>query len=572
MTSVTVPDNTMVKAEARGQTVLDRYRLLSRIGSGGFGIVWKAFDEKLERTVAVKEVAAGAGSEKRGRRADREAYAVARLSHPSIVALHEYGHEGNTTYLISELVDGQTFDETLAEGELSDRDIAHIGIDLCRALTHAHRAGVIHRDVKPQNVMVTEEDGEIRAKLMDFGVAHLTSGEKLTGTGDVVGTLIYMAPEQAKGRKISNAVDVYSLALTLYEAWSGQNPINMGSPMAALDRIGKRPPSIGRMRRDLPGDVIDVIDAGLDPDPEQRPQLTELSETLEGSSANLDGVPPERPRNAQSGFLTKIRSETDLDLIGRGVSAAVVASLAAATAILGQLSAGEVAAITVFALLAGFALPRLSWITAAAAAIVAVFNGPGPGAALVSFLAVAPVPLLLTRHGRLWSLPALVLPLGAAGLGPLFLAVTGVVRNGYTRAATAAIAAWWLSLAEVVTGSTMYLGPPSGTWSFERWQGSATTAFEHAVLPLLAGPIIAVAVLWAASALVLPYLIRGRGLVADTLGAVVWGTAFVMASRGLGELYLGTAGTGEPKGTIVAALVVVLTVGAFHLVRQSRTA
>ncbi len=572
MTSVTVPDNTMVKAEGRDQKVLDRYRLLSRIGSGGFGIVWKAFDEKLERTVAVKEITAVGGSERRSRRADREAYAVARLSHPSIVALHEYGHEGSTTYLISELVHGETFDEVLANGALSDRDIARIGIDLCRALIHAHRAGVIHRDVKPQNVMVTEENGEFRAKLMDFGVAHLTSGEKFTGTGDVVGTLIYMAPEQAKGRKISTAVDVYSLALTIYEAWSGKNPINAGSPMAALDRMGKRLPSIGRMRRDLPDDVVDGIDAGLDPDPEKRPQLNELSEILEHSLEGLDDAPPEKPRSARGGFISRLRSENDLKLIGRGVSAAVVASLAAATAILGQLAAGEGAAVTVFALLAGFVLPRLSWMAAAAAAVVAVLNGPGPGAAFVAFLAVAPVPLFLTRHGRLWSLPTLVLPLGVAGLGPLFLAATGAVRSGYARAMTAAVAVWWLSLAEIITGSTMYLGPPSGAWSYERWQDSATTAFEHAIIPLLTGPIIAVAVLWAASALILPHLIRGRGLVLDALGAVIWGTAFVMASRALAELSRSSVSTGEPKGTIIAALVVVLTVGAFHLVRQSRAA
>ena len=572
MTSVTVSDNAMVKAEGRGHTVLDRYRLLSRIGSGGFGIVWKAFDEKLERTVAVKEVAAVAGSERRSRRADREAQAVARLSHPSIVALYEYGQEGDATYLISELVRGQTFDEMLADGALSDRDIALIGADLCRALEHAHRAGVIHRDVKPQNVMVTEEDGEFRAKLMDFGVAHLTSGEKLTGTGDVVGTLIYMAPEQAKGKKISSAVDVYSLALTLYEALSGKNPMNAGTPMAALDRIGKRPPSIGRVRRDLPDDIVDGIDAGLDPDPEQRPPLIELSEKLEGSSAEMDDVSPGGPRKARDGIFSQLRSEDSLDLLGRGISAAAIASLAVATAILSHLGTGEVAAVAVFAILAGFALPRLSWMAAVTAAVVAISNGPGSGAALVAFIVVVPVPLLLMRHGKLWSLPALVLPLGAVGLAPLFLLASGMVRNGYARAATAAIAGWWLSLAEIVTGRTMYLGPPSGTWSYERWQASATTAFEHAVIPLLTGPTIAVVVLWAVSALVLPYLIRGRGLVVGAVGAVIWGTAFVMASRGLGELYAGSASTGEPKGTIVAALVVVFAVGAFHLVRQSRTA
>ena len=570
MRSETIPGNT-VEMHGQSHTVLGRYRLLSRLGSGGFGIVWKAFDEKLERAVAVKEIAAVRDGDRRSRRAIREAHAVARLSHPAIVSLYEYGREGNTTYLISELINGRTLDELIAEGAMSDREVALVGIDLCSALEHAHGAGVVHRDVKPQNVMVPAEDDGVGAKLMDFGVAHLAFEEQLTGTGDVVGTLMYMSPEQARGGKITSAADVYSLSLTLYEALTGQNPVVCKTPAEAVDRIGKRLPSIGRIRRDLPDEASLMIDAGLDPDPEARPRLDELSRTLRESLSELDTRPQGRPRDVRSGVISHLRTGAGFSLAVRGASAVTVAALAAASAMISsQIGAGEIAAVALIALAAAFVLPRLAWIAAAAAAVAAAAGGYGAGAALVLASALVPVPLLLARHGRLWSLPALVLPLGAAGIGPLFLAASSAMRSKYARAVTAAIASWWLLLLEVVTGSTLYLGAPSGTWSFERWQSSVIAASEHALVPLLAGPASCVAVLWAVFARTLPLFIRGRGLLLDGLGGVVWATSFVMASKGLGELLSGTVKSVDPRGTVIAALVVVLVIATFHLVRQAR--
>lgn len=572
MTSVTAPENTVVEAEGRDQTVLGRYRLLSRLGSGGFGVVWKAYDEKLGRAVAVKEISTTGAGERRSRRADREAYAVARLSHPAIVSLYEQGSEHDAAYLVSELVHGQTLDVALSEGSLSDREIAYIGIDLCHALEHAHRAGVIHRDVKPQNVMVPAENNQVHAKLMDFGVAHITCGERLTGTGDVVGTLMYMAPEQARGEKITAAVDVYSLALTLYEAWAGASPLSANTPAVALDRIGKRLPSIGRRCRDLPRDVAEIIDAGLDPDPERRPQLKELSEALDRSAGDFDESLHAKSQHARSGTVYGLRSETGLGLIGRGAFALLIAAFAAAAAVTGRLAAGEVATVTVFAALTGFVLPRLSWIIAAVVASVLVTGSYGPGATLALALALAPIPLLLPRHGRLWPLPALSIPLGAVGLGPLFLLLTSGIRSGFARAATAAVAGWWLALAEVVSGSTLYLGPPKGAWSFERWQGSIFDALEHGIVPLIAGPAIAVAALWALFALTLPYCVGRRRPMLDIAGVLVWSVSLVLASRVIGELLGGGVGPVEPKGTVITALVVAVAVGAFHIVRQARTA
>ncbi len=155
---------------------------------------------------------------------------------------------------MSELVNGASLEELSREGAVSDRDVARIGKALCDALEHAHARGVIHRDVKPANVMVLAEPaaGAGFAKLTDFGIAHLASAEDLTATGDIVGTLAYMAPEQAEGLRVTAACDVYALALTLYEAWTGTNPARADSPAATARRVGRPLPPLGGTRPDLP--------------------------------------------------------------------------------------------------------------------------------------------------------------------------------------------------------------------------------------------------------------------------------------------------------------------------------
>ncbi|HZC12900.1 MAG TPA: serine/threonine-protein kinase, partial [Thermoleophilaceae bacterium] len=162
--------------------VLGRYRLEQRLGAGGFGVVWHAWDQRLEREVAVKAIPRERGG---GERVEREALAAARLNHPAIVGIYELASDEHDVYLVSELVRGRTLAELLRAGAISDRDVARIGADLSEALAHAHARGVIHRDVKPQNVMVVAEPaaGVGFAKLTDFGVARLVSGDILTRTG-----------------------------------------------------------------------------------------------------------------------------------------------------------------------------------------------------------------------------------------------------------------------------------------------------------------------------------------------------------------------------------------------------
>src|SRR3954463_7930805 len=228
--------------------VLGRYRLGERLGAGGFGTVYAAMDERLRREVAVKVIPGGWDPAHPRARGQREALAAARLDHPGVVAVFDAGEDGRARYLISELVHGRTLDELSAEGVLSDRDVLRIGLALCGALQHAHERGVVHRDVKPHNVIVPDAPRSAAgvAKLADFGVAHLAGDEPLTRTGDVVGTLAYMAPEQAAGKRVDERADLYSLALVLYEALAGAHPVRAGSPQATARRLGSVLPTLRR--------------------------------------------------------------------------------------------------------------------------------------------------------------------------------------------------------------------------------------------------------------------------------------------------------------------------------------
>ncbi len=276
--------------------VLGRYRLLERLGSGGFGVVWRARDELLHREVAVKRIPLEPGTD--DARPSREALAGARLAHPAIVALYEACAEDDAFYLISELVDGRTLAQLIAAGSLTDEHVLEIGVALSEALAHAHARGVIHRDVKPQNVLVPDRPAAARptpdhligaAKLTDFGGARMAGEDVLTRTGDVLGTLAYMAPEQSEGREATEAADLYSLALVLYEALSGANPVRGATPAETARRIGQPVAPLRGMRGEVPAELADAIDRALSPSPDDRGTVGELGGALERAKAH-DGA------------------------------------------------------------------------------------------------------------------------------------------------------------------------------------------------------------------------------------------------------------------------------------------
>ena len=303
-----VEDGERIRSDA--PVVLRRYRLRRRLGTGGFATVWMAHDERLDREVAVKILAR---ERVNGGRFEREARAAARLAHPGIVTLYEAAVDDEGAYLVSELVHGTTLDRLLAEGRLSDRDVVQVGIALCDALAHAHANGVIHRDVKPSNVLIPERPTSPAglARLTDFGVARVLGGDSLTITGDVIGTVAYMAPEQAQGLPAGASADLFSLALVLYEALTGVNPVRAGVGTQPGRRLGTHLPPLRRQRRDLPRELGQAIDLALRPRPGERGRLDELRGALATVAGRMRDEPgvigePWRPR-------TKARRRPDTD-------------------------------------------------------------------------------------------------------------------------------------------------------------------------------------------------------------------------------------------------------------------
>ncbi|MET0604514.1 MAG: serine/threonine-protein kinase, partial [Baekduia sp.] len=508
---------TTTATTAGSEVVLDRYRLVRRLGGGGFGVVWLAHDLKLDRTVAVKRIPAPDADT--AKRAQREGVAAARLAHPAIVALHEAGSDEENVYLVSEYVRGATFARLLEEGALSDRDVVEIGVALCDALAHAHKRGIIHRDVKPLNILVpdTVADGGAPAKLTDFGVARIAGDDALTRTGDVVGTLAYMAPEQAEGAEVTEVADLYALGLCLYEGLSGVNPVRGRGAGATARRVGQRLPPLGRLRRDLPLDLCEALDVAVWPHPEERGTLAELRGTL---TAALDAVDDE-PGTIAGGPLeplAPVAPPRHTPLIQRALAAALAAGLAGAAlrwgltggggttaagdAVGGAAAAPPIAPLT-GALAVGLAtllLPRLAWLAFAGATITWLFTEV-PDRAWLVLAAALPVPLLLRRAApATWSLPGTAPLLALGTVAGAFPAVAARAGSLPRRAAAGALGAWWLLLAEAATGRHLLLGAPA-----DAAHGGGTDA----IATVATSPAIALLGVWAVAAAVLPYLVRG---------------------------------------------------------------
>jgi hypothetical protein len=518
------------------------------------------------------------------RRVEREAQAAARLNHPGIVALYEFAADAHDVYLVSELVPGGTLAELGRGGGLADADVARIGIALCEALEHAHARGVIHRDVKPQNVMVLAEPaaGAGFAKLADFGVAQLASGDPLTATGDVVGTIAYMAPEQADGRRATGATDVYSLALTLYEAWTGENPVRAGGPAATARRLGRPLPPLGGWRRDLPLELCDVIDDALDADPEVRPAPSELRAELERVLPRLSdaGGLAEAETQRRFGLRTRrqalardrprgrpLPSSRAAALIARATAGVAAGGLVlAALTALGPDPPFSALAVAAVAAAAVALLPRIGWI-AAALGVCGWLASPEAGmqgTALVLAAALAPVPLLLPLAGRLWSLPTLAPLLGTVALAPAFPALAAVAAppdgrsaaaGALRRAGLAAAGFLWLAATEVLAGGELLLGVPDGVEPRASWEGSVTGAAGDALLPFLTSPALAPVVVWAVFAAILPLIVRGRWIAFDALAAAAWAAALIAANGALGELLAATTVLDEPRGAVAGPVL-----------------
>ncbi|GAA2122549.1 hypothetical protein GCM10009759_73100 [Kitasatospora saccharophila] len=273
-----------------------RYRLESVLGSGGMGQVWRAFDERVGRPVAVKLLTNADSASVSVERFAAEARAAGNLSSPHIVTVHDFGRtgpeDGHAPFLVMEFLDGRSLDEVVAEGALPPvRDALEWVLQVCTGLASAHRAGLVHRDIKPANAMLLA-DGTV--KILDFGIAkHLYEDLALTGTGHAVGTAAYMAPEQARGdRDIGPAADLYAVGCLLHTLLTGRPPFT-GAPLAVLHQhLTRRPEAPGRHRAAVPADVDRLVLHLLEKEPADRPADT--AEVIEAVTALLAGRPQER--------------------------------------------------------------------------------------------------------------------------------------------------------------------------------------------------------------------------------------------------------------------------------------
>ncbi|MGW0877102.1 protein kinase domain-containing protein [Streptomyces sp. NPDC002740] len=232
-------EETVADESVTERVVAGRYRLLSRLGEGGMGTVWRARDEVLHREVAVKEVRAPAGLpapdiDRMYTRLEREAWAAARVGHPNVITIYDVVTQDSRPWIIMELVRGRSLGELLRSGPLGPEQAAGIAAEVLAALRAAHAVGVLHRDVKPANVLLAE-DG--RVVLTDFGIAMVSGDSSLTRTGEVVGSPEYLPPERALGQAPGPASDLWSLGILLYAAVEGISPYRQDTPLSTLRAI-----------------------------------------------------------------------------------------------------------------------------------------------------------------------------------------------------------------------------------------------------------------------------------------------------------------------------------------------
>lgn len=292
-----------------GLLLAGRYRLGEVLGRGGMGKVWRAHDEVLHRTVAVKELTAGLYVAEADRvvlhaRTQKEARAAARITHPGVVTVHDVIEYDHRPWIVMQYVDGPSLaDQAKESGEIEPREAARIGLHVLGALRAAHGAGVLHRDVKPGNVLLAR-DG--RVLLTDFGIAAIEGDSTITRTGELVGSIDYLAPERVRGGDPGPASDLWSLGATLYTAVEGRSPFRRTSPISTMQAlVTEEPPAPERA-----GALAHVITALLRKEPEDRPSAEETERML------LEAMEGREPRSAQAYVPTQRVPEEALHAMG----------------------------------------------------------------------------------------------------------------------------------------------------------------------------------------------------------------------------------------------------------------
>lgn len=490
------------------ELVLGRYRPLRPLGSGGSGSVWLARDEHSAREVALKVVPRDG---KAASRVEREVEAATRLRHPRCLRALAFERDSSHVYVAYEYVAGKTLREALRAGELDDAAAVEAAAQVLEALGHAHAKGVIHRDVKPSNIMLEEGEG-VSARLLDFGLAQLQEAESLTAADDVPGTLAYIPPERLAGEEATGAADVWSVGVILWEALAGWHPFWMASPVETARRIGEGALPLARLRPDLARALCAAVDRMLDPNPRRRPQAKRLANELRAALQER----ARRPRPTTS--LPVLRE--------RAGHAGLAALLAVATAVLLPFFPVWCPPLLgALAALIAFASPRGGLAVALAVPVLPLGN-------IALGLALAYVALALgwlalfardPRSGLLFLAGPLLAPLGALAIVPLLAARAG---GRARRAAVAAAACFAAFGAAGLTGSALPLSAERPPLGLGLAGSESPTAVLAAFLRFLTGHpelLVATCILAAAT------LAAPRAAQRGPWGAALWGSGVLAA-------------------------------------------
>jgi hypothetical protein len=490
--------------------MLGRYRPLRPLGSGGSGSVWLVREESSGREIALKMVRREGPA---GPRAEREASAAARLRHEHCLRAYARARDPGHVYIAYEYVPGRTLREALREQDLSDADVVEAGAQILEGLAYAHAHGVVHRDVKPANVLLADAPS-VSVKLLDFGLALMREEETLTAVGDIPGTLAYISPERLRGEQAGPEADVWSVGVLLWEALVGHHPLWNGNLLETARSIQAGAPSLRTVRPDLPKPLVALVDRMLSVDPRRRPRAAR-------AAADLRAAGRARPRR-RAEYAGRAAS-----ISWRAVAARLAPAVSAAV-----FTAWTASALPFY--------PTGGWAGLALAAFGLALWSPAAGAAFA--LAVPVLPLgnhalglailyavlatgwfaLFRREARaalFFVLGPLLAPIGALGLLPL---AAQVVRAPWRRAVQTAGA---LLAAGAVAGTSRL-----GSLGIAEANGPLTAAGAlGGALDAHPSYLVQAAAL-AAAAVALPYA-RARGLWAlGALGAAV--TALVVVGGG----------------------------------------
>ena len=504
-------------APARADLVLGRYRPVRPLGSGGSGTVWLARDEASGLEVALKIVAREGRA---GERAEREAAAAARLRHERCLRAYSLAHDDRHVYVAYEYVPGRTLREALRAGEVDDAAAVEVAAQVAEGLAHAHARGVLHRDVKPANVLLAHGD-RISVRLLDFGLAQIDEAETLTAAGDVPGTLAYVPPERLAGGPAAPAADVWAVGVLLWEALAGFHPFWRSSPLDAARAIEEGAPQLRTVRPDLPKALTAAVDRALTIDPSRRPTADRLAASLRVARERPRRQPRiRRPRLARPKALPALRWERPL----AAALAALTAGWSAAT--LPFYPPGWWAGLAAAAAGATLLRPRAGLAVALAAPILPLGNVSLALAVVYGAIAAAWFALFVRESQRALLVAAAPL-LGAAGA--LCLAPLGalLLRSPLRRAATAGAAVLLAVAVAGIRGTPLPLtgdAPPTEVRLAGSESASAVASVlldalaEHSALLLTAGAL-------AAAAALLPEAAR-RG----AWGLAAWGAALLAAT------------------------------------------